>query len=88
LGRRIPIKHGQSSSITIGTQAHTWQATAQGKSRHAHKGMVPAAKAMAGVAAEALLDPSLIASAKADLAKRVGTEAYVCPVPDDVQPPV
>jgi aminobenzoyl-glutamate utilization protein B len=50
--------------------------------------MVTAAKAMAGVAAEALLDPSLITSAKADLARRVGPEGYVCPIPDDVQPPV
>jgi aminobenzoyl-glutamate utilization protein B len=50
--------------------------------------MVTAAKAMAGVAAKDLLDPSLIASAKADLAKRVGTEGFVCPIPDDVKPPV
>jgi aminobenzoyl-glutamate utilization protein B len=84
----VPTVWARVATWAIGTQAHTWQATAQGKSSQAHKGMVTAAKAMAGVAAEALLDPSLIASAKADLARRVGTEGYVCPIPDDVQPPV
>jgi aminobenzoyl-glutamate utilization protein B len=84
----VPTVWARVATWAIGTQAHTWQATAQGKSNQAHKGMVAAAKAMAGVAVEALLDPTLIASAKADLAKRIGREGYVCPIPDDVQPPV
>jgi aminobenzoyl-glutamate utilization protein B len=84
----VPTVWARVATQAIGTQAHTWQVTAQGKSAMAHKGMVTAAKAMAGLAAEALLDPSLIASAKADFASRVGAAGYVCPIPDDVEPPV
>ena len=41
----------------IGTPGHSWQITAQGKSGQAKKGMVHAAKVMAGVAVDALHDP-------------------------------
>jgi aminobenzoyl-glutamate utilization protein B len=61
---------------------------AQGKSPAAHKAMVQAAKAMAGLGIKALTDPSLIAAAKADLEKRTARTPYVCPLPDSVEPPL
>jgi aminobenzoyl-glutamate utilization protein B len=70
----------------IGTPGHSWQITAQGVVPAAHKGMVHAAKVMAGTAMEALRSPELIAAAKADHAKRTGGKPYQCPIPDDVQP--
>jgi aminobenzoyl-glutamate utilization protein B len=61
---------------------------AQGKSPHAHKAMVQAAKAMAGLGIQALNEPDLIAAAKADLAKRTARTPYVSPLPADVAPPL
>jgi aminobenzoyl-glutamate utilization protein B len=49
---------------------------------------VQAAKAMAGLGIKALTEPSLIAAAKADLAKRTARTPYVCPLPDSVEPPL
>lgn len=61
---------------------------AQGKSPHAHKAMVQAAKAMAGLGVRALTEPGLIAAAKADLNKRTARTPYVSPLPDGVSPPL
>ncbi len=69
----VPTVQARCATVAIGTPGHSWQITAQGKSGHAKKGMVNAAKVMAGCAVEALTDASLIASAKADLKAR--TEA-------------
>jgi aminobenzoyl-glutamate utilization protein B len=54
----------------------------------AHKGMVYAAKVMAGTAIEALKDHDLIAKAKADHQRRLASSPYVCPIPADVKPPI
>jgi aminobenzoyl-glutamate utilization protein B len=61
---------------------------AQGKSPAAHKAMVQAAKAMAGLGVRALTDPELITAAKADLEKRTTRTPYVSPLPDHVSPPL
>jgi aminobenzoyl-glutamate utilization protein B len=61
---------------------------AQGKSPHAHKAMVQAAKAMAALGIKALTEPELIAAAKADLKKRTARTPYVNPLPADVSPPL
>jgi len=61
---------------------------AQGKSPHAHKAMVQAAKAMAGLGVRALTEPDLITTAKADLKQRTARTPYVSPLPEGVQPPL
>jgi aminobenzoyl-glutamate utilization protein B len=43
---------------------------------------------MAGVAVDALADPSLITRAKADLKARTDVAPYVSPLPADVRPPL
>ncbi len=78
----------RGATCAVGTPFHSWQLTAQGKSPAAHKGLVHAAKVMAGTALDALQDPALIERAKADLAERTRATPYVCPLPDDVQPPI
>jgi aminobenzoyl-glutamate utilization protein B len=50
--------------------------------------MVQAAKAMAALGVKALNEPELIASAKADLAKRTARTPYISPLPDNVAPPL
>ena len=84
----VPTVQARVATHAIGTPLHTWQATAQGKSGQAKKGMVTAAKVMAATAVEALEDASLIARAKADHAARTDAVPYECPLPGDVRPPV
>ena len=84
----VPTVQARGATYAIGTPGHSWQLTAQGKSPLAHKGMVHVAKIMAGVAVDALSDPKLIESAKADLAERTAADPYVCPLPDDLTPPI
>ncbi|MBX9649420.1 MAG: amidohydrolase [Xanthobacteraceae bacterium] len=84
----VPTVQVHAPTIAIGTPLHTWQVVAQGKSPHAHKAMVQAAKAMAGLGIKALTEPALVAAAKADLKKRTARTPYVCPMPDSVSPPL
>ena len=50
----VPTVQVHAPTVAIGTPFHTWQVVAQGKSPHAHKAMVQAAKAMAGLGVRAL----------------------------------
>jgi aminobenzoyl-glutamate utilization protein B len=84
----VPTVQARVATHAIGTPGHSWQITAQGKAGSAHKGLIYAAKAMAGTAVDALLDPELIARAKADLVQRTARSPYICPIPAEVQPPV
>jgi aminobenzoyl-glutamate utilization protein B len=84
----VPTVQVHAPTVAIGTPFHTWQIVAQGKSPHAHKAMVQAAKAMAALGVQALGDPDLIAAAKADLKKRTARTPYVSPLPDNVAPPL
>ena len=84
----VPTVQVHAPTVAIGTPFHTWQVVAQGKSPRAHKAMVQAAKAMAGLGVRALTEPDLIAAAKADLNKRTTRTPYVSPLPDSVAPPL
>ncbi len=84
----VPTVQVHAPTIAIGTPLHTWQVVAQGKTPAAHKAMVQAAKAMAGLGIKALMEPNLVAAAKADLKKRTARTPYVCPMPDSVTPPL
>src|SRR5215467_9954554 len=81
----IPTVQARVATHAIGTPGHSWQITAQGKSGQAKKGMVHAAKLMAGVAVDALNDPVLIANAKTDHTARTTATPYDCPLPQDVR---
>ncbi|MEW9922434.1 M20 family metallopeptidase [Marimonas sp. MJW-29] len=84
----VPTVQMWGANHAIGTQLHSWQAVAQGKSQPAIKGMVHAAAVMAATGADAMVDPELRARAKEDLARRVGPKGYVCPLPPAIKPPV
>jgi aminobenzoyl-glutamate utilization protein B len=84
----VPTVQVHSPTVAIGTPFHTWQIVAQGKTPAAHKAMVQAAKAMAGLGVKALCEPDLIAAAKSDLRKRTARTPYVNPLPDNVAPPL
>ena len=84
----VPTVQMRGATCAIGTPGHSWQLVAQGKTPAAHKGMEHAAKAMAGTAVDLFRDPSVIAAAKADMAKRLAGKPFVNPIPDDVMPPL
>lgn len=82
----VPTVQALGATCAIGTQLHSWQMTAQGKSSIAHKGMVHVAKVMAATAVEVLTDETLLARARQDHAARLKSQPYICPIPDDVEP--
>lgn len=84
----VPTVQARVATYAIGTPGHSWQVTAQGKAPAAHKGMTYAAKAMGAVARRLLTDEVLLARARKDHAARLAREPYVCPIPDDVEPPL
>ncbi|QUS36148.1 amidohydrolase [Falsirhodobacter algicola] len=85
---KVPTVQARVSTVAIGTPGHSWQITAQGKSPAAHKGMTYAAKVMGVVGRMLLTDEVLLARAKKDHAERLAREPYVCPIPEDVRPPL
>ncbi len=84
----VPTTEVLVATHAIGTPAHSWQITAQGKSPAAHKGMTHAARAMARCGQMLLEDAGLLAQAKAEHAARLAKTPYACPLPADLRPPV
>ncbi|MRG64107.1 amidohydrolase [Rhizobium pusense] len=70
----------------IGTNPHTWQVVAQGKTPAAHKAMVHAAKTLAATGLSLMTSPELLASAKKEWQEKTEGSKYVCPIPADVMP--
>jgi aminobenzoyl-glutamate utilization protein B len=85
---KVPTTEVLVATHAIGTPAHSWQITAQGKSPAAHKGMVHAARAMARCAQMLIGDPALLAAAAAEHAARLAETPYTCPIPPDLSPPL
>ncbi len=84
----VPTVQARVATCAIGTPFHTWQVVAQGKAAAAHKGMIHAAKVMAATAKRLIEDPTLRSEAKAAHTAHLAKDPYVCPMPDDVTPPV
>ena len=70
----------------IGTAPHTWQVVAQGKSPAAHKAFAHAAKSLAATGLDLILDPDLLATAKAEWLEKTEGRPYQCPIPEHVGP--
>jgi aminobenzoyl-glutamate utilization protein B len=68
-----------------GVPGHSWQIVACGKSGLAHKGMLYAAKALAGAAIDLMSDESLLQRAREEFDDRA-SEGYVCPIEPDAVP--
>ena len=73
-------------AMATGTPSHSWQLVSQGKSELAHKGMLYAAKVMAGAVIDLLQSPELIDQAKEELQKRLKGNSYHSAIPDYVEP--
>ena len=82
-----PTAEIYTATWAAGTDAHTWQATAQGKSSLAHKAMLFAGKVLAGAAIDLLGDPEKLEKAKAEHEELVGHKPFVSPIPKDIPLP-
>lgn len=81
-----PTAQAYVATWAAGTPGHSWQIVSQGKSGLAHKGLLYAAKAMAGTAIDLYENPELIAEAKAAMDEDLEGESYLCPIPDGCRP--
>ena len=82
-----PTAEIYTATWAAGTDAHTWQATAQGKSGLAHKAMLFAGKVLAGAAIDLLNDPEKLELAKKEHAELTGNKPFVSPIPKDIPLP-
>lgn len=84
----VPTVQIQTATAAFGTPMHSWQLVAQGKSSAAKKGMVQAAKVMAGTGMDLIADAQLMLETKQDFAERTQGTPYQSPIPADVSPPL
>ena len=84
----VPTVQAYGATLAIGTQLHTWQVVAQGKSALAHKGMASVAKAMAATGLAAITSEPLREAAWADLKRRHKGQDYKSPIPASAEPPI
>ncbi|MFV0473222.1 MAG: amidohydrolase, partial [Pikeienuella sp.] len=82
-----PLSQVMTASHALGTPFHSWQLVAQGKSGGAHRGLVFAAKTMAGSAAALFENPELLRRARDEFESRVAMTPYTCPIGAEVAPP-
>ncbi|SHL26210.1 aminobenzoyl-glutamate utilization protein B [Anaerocolumna jejuensis DSM 15929] len=88
VSRICPTSQIHTATWAAGTQMHTWQAVAQGKSSLMHKGILYASKILACTAADMFLHPELISSAKTELELKSSKQKYVSLMPEDAKPQI
>jgi len=78
----------QFTAVTVTKKApgHSWQNVSCGATSVGDKGVLYAAKVLAGAAIDLFENPSIIAEAKKEFAERTKEQSYVCPIPDGVAP--
>ena len=81
-----PTAQVVTACYASGTPEHSWQLVSQSRTSIGHKGMLLAAKVMAGAIVDSLESPSIIQHAKAELTERLGGETYRSAIPADIMP--
>jgi aminobenzoyl-glutamate utilization protein B len=81
-----PTAQAVTACYALGTPEHSWQLVSQARTSIGHKGMVLAAKVIAGAVIDALESPEMIERAKAELAERLDGETYRSAMPANVMP--
>ncbi|MCR5088362.1 MAG: amidohydrolase [Oscillospiraceae bacterium] len=82
---QTPTSQIETVCWPAGVPGHSWQIVSCGRSELAYKGMLLAAKTLAGTAIDLLTDNELLSRAKEEFAERSG-EGYVCPIEPDAVP--
>lgn len=81
-----PTGQFRGSTWTVGTPPHTWQAVAANGS-FGRKGLVFAAKVLAGTAYDLMTDPDALAAAHEEFEAATADRGYETPLPEDAEPP-
>ena len=74
-----PTAQFQAVTWSSGAPGHSWQNVSQGKTSVAHKGLLYAAKVLAGAAADLMENPALLQKARAEF-QEAAAEGYDCPI--------
>ncbi|GAA0520402.1 aminobenzoyl-glutamate utilization protein B [Halorubrum aquaticum] len=79
---------GQFNAATwpVGAPGHSWQVVAA-NGDFGRKGMLFAAKVIAGAAHDLMVDPETLAAARAEFEEATGGEPYETPLPPEAEPP-
>lgn len=81
-----PTAQFTATTWASGNPGHSWQNVAMGKSSVAHKGVLFAAKVLAGAAADLMTQPEILEKAKAEFAQSA-KGGYDCPIGPEVKVP-
>ena len=81
-----PTAQFTATTWASGNPGHSWQNVAMGKSTVAHKGVLYAAKVLAGTAADLMTDADILGKAKAEFAVTAAA-GYDCPIGTEVKAP-
>ena len=82
-----PTAQFDAVTIPSGCPAHSWQTVSSGKTTLAHKGLLYAAKVLAGATADLMTDPEILQKARAEF-NETTAEGYDCPISKDIIPTV
>ena len=82
-----PTAQFDAVTIPSGCPAHSWQTVSSGKTTLAHKGLLYAAKVLAGATADLMTDPEILKKARAEF-RETTAEGYDCPISKDIIPTV
>jgi aminobenzoyl-glutamate utilization protein B len=82
----VPTAQAVTACYVPGTPEHSWQLVSQARTSIGHKGMILAAKVMAGGAIDVLEKPEVIAEAHEELRGRLEGKVYRTAIPGDVKP--
>lgn len=80
-----PTAQIQALTWVSGCPGHSWQTVSMGKSDIAHKGLLYAAKVLAGAAADLMENPELLVKARAEFDQEAAA-GYDCPIGPEVVP--
>lgn len=84
----VPTVQARVATCAMGTPFHSWQLTAHGKTPIAHKGMVHAAKIMAGTAQDLFENTEKLDAARKVHDAKLAKAPYECPMAPEVMPPI
>ena len=82
-----PTAQFTAATYPSGCPGHSWQMVSAGKTSLSHKGLIYAAKVLAGAVSDLMEDPAILAEAR-DEFKVVAAEGYDCPISKDLIPTV
>ncbi len=88
LSWQAPLSMLRTACWPTNVAAHSWGVVASGSTGLAHKGMMYAAKVMAGAAIDLYQDEALLQAVQKEFAEATARTEYISPLPADKQPPI